>query len=50
MPTERGRVVTAFLETYFPRWVADGCTGEMEADLDRVATGAAAAADRLGAR
>ena len=42
VPTERGRVVTAFLETWFARWVADGFTGEMEADLDRVAGGAAA--------
>ena len=42
VPTERGRVVTAFLETYFPRWLADGFTTEMEADLDRVAGGAVA--------
>ena len=39
VPTERGRVVTAFLETWFARWVADGFTGRMEADLDRVAGG-----------
>ena len=42
VPTERGRVVTAFLEACFPRWVAYGFTGEMESDLDRVAEGAAA--------
>ena len=42
VPTERGRVVTAFLEACFPHWVAYGFTGEMEADLDRVAEGAAA--------
>ncbi|MDD9990827.1 MAG: type I DNA topoisomerase [Rhodospirillales bacterium] len=42
VPTERGRVVTAFLETWFAPWVADGFTGEMEADLDRVAGGAVA--------
>lgn len=39
VPTERGRMVTAFLETYFATWVADGFTTEMEADLDRVAAG-----------
>ena len=42
VPTERGRVVTAFLETYFARWVAYGFTTELEADLDRVAEGATA--------
>ena len=40
VPTERGRVVTAFLETWFARWVAEGFTTRMEADLDRVAGGA----------
>ena len=49
VPTERGRVVTAFLETWFARWVADGFTGEMEADLDRVAGGAAESEAVLGA-
>ena len=39
VPTERGRVVTAFLEAYFEPWVAYGFTTEMEADLDRVAAG-----------
>ena len=42
VPTERGRVVTAFLETWFARWMAYGFTGEMETELDRVAEGAAA--------
>ena len=42
VPTERGRVVTAFLETWFARWVTEGFTTRMEADLDRVAGGAQA--------
>ena len=42
VPTERGRVVAAFLETWFARWVAEGFTTRMEADLDRVAGGEAA--------
>ena len=42
VPTERGRVVTAFLERYFAQWVAYGFTTAMEADLDRVAAGGAA--------
>ncbi len=49
VPTERGRVVTAFLEAYFTRWVAYGFTTEMEADLDRVAAGALAWKAVLGA-
>ena len=49
VPTERGRLVTAFLETWFARWVAEGFTGEMEAELDRVAAGAAVGAAVLGA-
>ena len=40
VPTERGRVVTAFLEAYFERWIAYGFTTGLEADLDRVAEGA----------
>ena len=39
VPTERGRVVTAFLEAYFAKWVAWRFTTGMEADLDRVAAG-----------
>ena len=42
VPTERGRVVTAFLETWFARWVAYGFTTDLEAELDRVAEGATA--------
>ena len=42
VPTERGRVVTAFLERYFARWVAHRFTTDMEADLDRIAVGATA--------
>ena len=42
VPTERGRVVTAFLERYFAKWVAYGFTTAMEADLDRVAGGGTA--------
>ena len=42
VPTERGRVVIAFLETYFADWVACDFTTGMEADLDRVAEGALA--------
>ena len=42
VPTERGRVVTAFLETWFARWVAYGFTTDLEAQLDRVAEGATA--------
>ena len=49
VPTERGRVVTAFLETWFARWVAEGFTTRMEADLDRVAGGAVAGEVVLGA-
>ena len=39
---ERGRVATAFLESFFARWVAYGFTAQMERELDRVAGGAAA--------
>ena len=42
VPTERGRLVTAFLEEYFAKWVAYGFTTAMEEDLDRVAAGGAA--------
>ena len=49
VPTERGRVVTAFLDTWFARWVAEGFTTRMEADLDRVAAGAVAGEAVLGA-
>ena len=42
VPSERGRVVTAFLEGAFGRWVDYGFTAAMEADLDRIAEGALA--------
>ena len=40
--TERGRVLTAYLEAHFARWVAYGFTTAIEADLDRVAAGGVA--------
>ncbi|MYE01239.1 MAG: type I DNA topoisomerase [Alphaproteobacteria bacterium] len=49
VPTERGRVVTAFLERYFRKWVAYRFTTDMEADLDRVAAGGMAWKAVLGA-
>ena len=49
VPTERGRVVTAFLEAYFGRWIAYGFTTGLEADLDRVAEGAVGYDGVLGA-
>ena len=39
VPTERGRVVIAFLEGQFGRWVEYGFTARMEADLDCIAGG-----------
>ena len=42
VPLERGRVVTAFLESYFARWLAYGFTAGLERDLDRIAAGALA--------
>ena len=42
IPTERGRVVTAFLEAFFARWVAYEFTAGLEQDLDRIAGGAIA--------
>ena len=42
VPTERGRVVTAFLEGFFGGWVDYGFTAAMEADLDRIAGGSLA--------
>ncbi len=41
-PSERGRVVSAFLEDAFGRWVDYSFTAAMEADLDRIAAGALA--------
>ena len=48
VPTERGRIVTAFLEAYFEPWIVYGFTTGMEADLDRVAEGAMAYEGVLG--
>ncbi len=48
VPTERGRIVTAFLEEYFEPWIAYRFTTELEADLDRVAEGAMAYRGVLG--
>ena len=42
IPTERGRVVTAFLDAFFADWVAYGFTAGLEEDLDRIAGGIAA--------
>ena len=42
VPTERGRVVTAFLDAFFADWVAYGFTAGLERNLDRIAGGAAA--------
>ena len=42
VPTERGRVATAFLEAFFGGWVETGFTAAMEEDLDRIAGGALA--------
>ncbi len=49
VPTERGRVATAFLEGYFGRWMEYGFSARMEADLDRVAGGGLASRAMLGA-
>ena len=42
VPTERGRVVTAFLEGFFGQWVEYGFTAAVETDLDRIAGGSLA--------
>ena len=42
LPTGRGRVLTAFLEHGFGRWMDYGFTAAMEDDLDRIAAGALA--------
>ena len=39
VPTERGRVLAAFLEHGFGRWMDYGFTAAMEDDLDRIAAG-----------
>ena len=40
VPTERGRVVTAFLHAFFGAYVAYGFTADLERNLDRIARGA----------
>ena len=42
VPTERGRVLAAFLEHGFGPWMDYGFTAAMEDDLDRIAAGALA--------
>ena len=39
IPEERGRLVTAFLETYFPKYVTYDFTADLENDLDAVSEG-----------
>jgi DNA topoisomerase-1 len=39
IPEEKGRLVTAFLERFFPRYVEYDFTAALEAELDRVAEG-----------
>ena len=39
-PEEKGRLVTAFLERFFARWVEYDFTAGLETELDRVAEGA----------
>ena len=50
VPTERGRVATAFLEAFFGGWVETGFTAAMEEDLDRIAGGALACEGVRGRR
>jgi DNA topoisomerase-1 len=38
-PEDRGRLVTAFLEGFFPRWVDYNFTAGLEEELDRVSAG-----------
>ncbi len=49
VPTERGRVVSAFLEHGVARWMDYGFTAAMDDDLDRIAAGALAR-DRMPER
>ncbi len=39
IPEDKGRLVTAFLETYFGRYIDYDFTANLEEDLDRVTTG-----------
>jgi DNA topoisomerase-1 len=39
VPEERGRIVTAFLESFFPRYVEYDFTAKLEEDLDLISNG-----------
>jgi DNA topoisomerase-1 len=39
VPEDKGRLVTAFLVSYFDRWMQPGFTAELEDELDGVASG-----------
>ncbi|MBX9945617.1 MAG: type I DNA topoisomerase [Reyranella sp.] len=39
VPEDRGRIVTAFLQTYFPRYVEYGFTAHLEEELDDISGG-----------
>ena len=39
MPEDRGRIVTAFLQTYFPRYVEYNFTAHLEDELDEISDG-----------
>ena len=40
VPKPRGRVLSAFLEQYFGKWVDYGFTSSLEEELDAISTGA----------
>src|SRR6185436_13725446 len=39
VPEDRGRIVTAFLQTYFPRYVEYNFTAHLEEELDEISDG-----------
>lgn len=39
VPEDRGRIVTAFLESFFARWVEYGFTAKLEEQLDEISAG-----------
>jgi DNA topoisomerase-1 len=39
LPEDRGRIVTAFLQTYFPRYVEYNFTASLEEELDEISDG-----------
>ena len=39
VPEDRGRIVTAFLQTYFPRYVEYNFTADLEEELDDISDG-----------